>query len=234
MVHVTSGSPSVAVRGTKAKDKAGPARVRIAKLQDVAQSSRAAESADFADRIYRELDPQGPLERLAAEHVAFSAWKLREALTKQVAIDRNGSQTRFRPAELDRASHSLREALEVFDHARKRARPEPTPVDEVQADFLSHERPIASERDALGPEIEGDVPEVEEIPIWRDRLIFDFEVSEISPVVKGTWITVGHVVSLIVDGWSWADILRSHPELSEDDIRTCVAYTMAEENSPAA
>jgi uncharacterized protein (DUF433 family) len=68
-------------------------------------------------------------------------------------------------------------------------------------------------------------------PQYRDRLTFDFEVSDVSPVVKGTWVTVGHVVSLIVDGWTWADILRSHPELTEDDIRACVTYAMDEENA---
>jgi uncharacterized protein (DUF433 family) len=48
-------------------------------------------------------------------------------------------------------------------------------------------------------------------------------------VIKGTWVTVSQVVSLIVDGWSWSDILRTHPELTEDDIRICLAYTVAEE-----
>jgi uncharacterized protein (DUF433 family) len=63
---------------------------------------------------------------------------------------------------------------------------------------------------------------------WHDRLAFDTNVSEHSPVVKGTWVTVGHVVSLIVDGWSWSEILRTHPELNVDDIRTCLSYTVAE------
>ena len=58
-------------------------------------------------------------------------------------------------------------------------------------------------------------------------------VSETSPVVKGTWITVSHVVSLIVDGYTWADILRSHPELSEDDVRVCVAYAVAQDQDQA-
>lgn len=73
------------------------------------------------------------------------------------------------------------------------------------------------------------LPFEEEAPEWRDRLAFDFEVSEGSPVVRGTWIAAGHVVSLIVDGWAWADILRAHPELSEDDIKACVAYVMGDE-----
>ena len=67
-------------------------------------------------------------------------------------------------------------------------------------------------------------------PRWQDRLVFDFNVSETSPVVKGTWITVRHVVSLIVDGYRWSDILRDHPELTEEDIRTCLAYTIDQDN----
>lgn len=65
---------------------------------------------------------------------------------------------------------------------------------------------------------------------WQARLVFDFNVSETSPVVKGTWITVSHVVSLIVDGCRWSDILRDHPELTEEDIRTCLAYTVEQDN----
>lgn len=61
---------------------------------------------------------------------------------------------------------------------------------------------------------------------WCDRLFFDPTVSESSPCVKGTWVTAAHVVSLVMDGWTWEDILRTHPELSEDDIRECLAYTV--------
>jgi uncharacterized protein (DUF433 family) len=64
---------------------------------------------------------------------------------------------------------------------------------------------------------------------WQDRLFMDPNVSEHSPVIKGTWITVGQVVSLIVDGWAWEDLLRAHPELTEEDIRTCLSYAVAEE-----
>jgi uncharacterized protein (DUF433 family) len=65
---------------------------------------------------------------------------------------------------------------------------------------------------------------------WADHLVFDPEVSEDSPVVKGTWITVGHVVSMIIDGWTWTDILRTHPELTEEDIQACLAYTIDQDD----
>lgn len=64
---------------------------------------------------------------------------------------------------------------------------------------------------------------------WRSRLLIDPSVSESSPVVRGTWITVGQVVSRIIDGWTWADLLRTHPELCEDDIRACLAFATEDE-----
>ena len=63
------------------------------------------------------------------------------------------------------------------------------------------------------------------------ELIFDPNVSATSPVVKGTWVTVSEVVSLIVAGWTWSDILRTHPEITEDDLRACLAYTIEQNNS---
>src|SRR2546423_537782 len=64
---------------------------------------------------------------------------------------------------------------------------------------------------------------------WRGHLVFDPAVSSLSPVVQGTWVTVDQVVSMIVDGESWAEILRNHPELTEDDIRACLAYAVEED-----
>ena len=54
-----------------------------------------------------------------------------------------------------------------------------------------------------------------------------------SPIVRGTWVTVQHVVSLIRDDWTWGDILRCHPELTEDDLRACLAYSIEEDGRPA-
>lgn len=65
--------------------------------------------------------------------------------------------------------------------------------------------------------------------LWYGRLAFDTNTSATSPVVRGTGVTVRRVVSMVVDGYRWADILRIHPELDEDDIRACLAYCCEEE-----
>jgi len=64
---------------------------------------------------------------------------------------------------------------------------------------------------------------------WRGRLVIDPAVSETSPVVAGTYVTTRHVASLVVDGWSWAEIRSAHPGLADDDIRACLAYAIEEE-----
>lgn len=59
----------------------------------------------------------------------------------------------------------------------------------------------------------------------RDRLEW---IGDLPPVVKGTRVTARHVISLIVDGWTYHDILRVYPDLDEADIRACLAWAQSE------
>lgn len=59
-----------------------------------------------------------------------------------------------------------------------------------------------------------------------ERLDWDPAVSDQSPVIKGTWITVSQVMGLLREGWSWSDILRTHPEMNEDDLKACLSHTI--------
>jgi uncharacterized protein (DUF433 family) len=263
-IKATSGQRRGASKPNKAKD--GRLDKTNPRSRAVNRSRRADEFGAFADEILRDLNPRGPLQRLAADHVVHSAWRLKGSLEKQAARefgeksdpDPQVAKGRRRSTELDLSSRSLKEAVETFAYLRDRApaAPEaPAIVHDYEADFDVVEdnifpavKEFGSDFDAVEDDIfpnewpvvpsecPVDLPEEpgssdEEVPSWRDRLVYDFDVSDISPVVKGTWVTVSHVVSLIVDGWSWADILRSHPELTEQDIRTCVAYAMDEENT---
>lgn len=61
---------------------------------------------------------------------------------------------------------------------------------------------------------------------WVNHLEFDENISGLYPVVKGTFVTVGHIVSLVVDGYDEAGILKTHPELSAEDVRACYEYAV--------
>lgn len=97
-----------------------------------------------------------------------------------------------------------------------------------------HDGPLETARvrvDFRDPPVPAAAPPVPpaDAPPPPSRLVFDPAVSDASPVVKGTWVTAAQVVSLVVDGWTWADVLAAHPELTEDDVRACLAYAVAEQ-----
>jgi uncharacterized protein (DUF433 family) len=44
------------------------------------------------------------------------------------------------------------------------------------------------------------------------------------PCIRGMRIAVGDVLGWLAAGMSHAQIIRDHPELTDDDIRACLAY----------
>lgn len=137
------------------------------------------------------------------------------------------------PSEAD----ALRAAI-AYERTFPGSRTEVTEDDEADQWALRRYPPVADDSDVvMVPErrqlratlkwmAENETPPTTRL---QDRLEWDRAVSVTSPKIKGTWITVGNIVSRIVDGWSWADIMRSHPEIDEDDIRACLEWTVANE-----
>jgi uncharacterized protein (DUF433 family) len=56
------------------------------------------------------------------------------------------------------------------------------------------------------------------------RITLDPAVLDGKPVVRGTRLSVEHVIGLLADGWSEQDILADYPGLIADDITACLAY----------
>ncbi len=208
----------------------------------VNRSLRSAAFDQFAREIERDLNPKGPLEQLVTRQAIRSAWRLKASIEGEPELIDDALPS----TSTDKAARSLEVAITTLDllqarHDERTIGVEVLPLGSFVRGDLDHdsvepnEWPILPTAFDLDPNSAADEPGPtegdDEAPPWRDRLIYDFDVSDLSPVVKGTWITVSHVVSLIVDGATWADILRSHPELSEADIRMCVAYAVDEDNS---
>jgi uncharacterized protein (DUF433 family) len=200
----------------------------------------------FVTTLRRALVPASPLENILADRLILAAWRLQLASALEFDSALAGEAPEPLSRETFDAERSLGKVLELLEASRatrlgRDDRPSAAPTPD-EADFAyappydeadySNEWPALPDHDA--GEAEEDDEEAEDArmsPRWQDRLVFDFNVSETSPVVKGTWVTVGHVVSLIVDGWTWADVLRTHPELTEDDVRTCLAYSVEHDHS---
>jgi uncharacterized protein (DUF433 family) len=189
--------------------------------------SRAARQTGydaFAAEILREVDVQGTLETLLAEVVVKAAWDVKHgrghAGTLLKAVDTLDRIRRRRVARTSsRIDEPAPEPEPLFDPERA-ARLAPVRSDLERPESFPPSDPSASEESSDSVDTR-----------WRERLLLDPEVSEVSPVIRGTWISVSHVVALVVDGWSWADILRAHPELIEDDIRACLAWTVEQEGA---
>lgn len=69
---------------------------------------------------------------------------------------------------------------------------------------------------------------------YRDHIVIDPTVRFGKPVVRGTRVTVGDVLSYLAGGMSEDDILADFPQLSRDDIRACLAYAAERERRLAS
>jgi len=62
---------------------------------------------------------------------------------------------------------------------------------------------------------------------YESRIVLDPEILCGKPVVKGTRLAVEFIVDLLAQGWSEADILKSYPGVTRDDLLACLAYASA-------
>ena len=56
------------------------------------------------------------------------------------------------------------------------------------------------------------------------RIVIDPQIMAGKPVVKGTRLTVEHVLDLLTEGMSVADIMQDYTQLKQEDIFACIAF----------
>jgi len=56
------------------------------------------------------------------------------------------------------------------------------------------------------------------------RVVVDPAVLAGKPIVRGTRLSVDFIIGLLADGWSEADILENYPDLTHEDVVSCLAY----------
>jgi uncharacterized protein (DUF433 family) len=59
---------------------------------------------------------------------------------------------------------------------------------------------------------------------WTDHIRADPTILVGKPIIKGTRLSVELILGLLAQGWSEADLLKSYPPLTIDDIRACLQY----------
>ena len=59
---------------------------------------------------------------------------------------------------------------------------------------------------------------------WQERIVVDPQILVGKPVIRGTRLSVELFVDLLAQGWSEADVLRSYPKLTTEDIHACLKY----------
>ncbi|MEO6231273.1 MAG: DUF433 domain-containing protein [Ferruginibacter sp.] len=59
---------------------------------------------------------------------------------------------------------------------------------------------------------------------WKDYIVSDREVLLGKPTIKGTRISVEHIIGLLAQGWSEALILENYPRLSKESLQAVFTY----------
>lgn len=59
---------------------------------------------------------------------------------------------------------------------------------------------------------------------WQEYIVSDKEVLLGKPTIKGTRISIEHVVGLLAKGWTEGEILENFPRLTKESLQAVFAY----------
>lgn len=59
---------------------------------------------------------------------------------------------------------------------------------------------------------------------WQKRIVSDKKILLGKPVVKGTRISVEHIIGLLAEGWSEQQVLENYPRLTHTDLQAVFSY----------
>jgi uncharacterized protein (DUF433 family) len=60
---------------------------------------------------------------------------------------------------------------------------------------------------------------------YRKRITSNSGVMLGKPIIKGTRITVEHILNCLADGMSIEEILEEYPHIERDDVLSAIAYS---------
>lgn len=59
---------------------------------------------------------------------------------------------------------------------------------------------------------------------WEEYIISDKDILLGKPTIKGTRIAVEHIVGLLAQGWSIAQVLENYPRLTKKSLQAAFLY----------
>ena len=59
---------------------------------------------------------------------------------------------------------------------------------------------------------------------WQHFIVSDKEVLLGKPVIKGTRLSVEHIVGLLAQGWNETQILENYPRLTKESLQAVFLY----------
>ena len=59
---------------------------------------------------------------------------------------------------------------------------------------------------------------------WQNHIISDKNVLLGKPIIKGTRISVEHIIGLFAQGWTEKDILENFPSITKQSLQAAFAY----------
>ncbi len=62
---------------------------------------------------------------------------------------------------------------------------------------------------------------------FMKRIIVDQKIMVGKPIIKGTRIPVDAILQRVADGMATDDILKDYPNLTKDDVRAAIEYSVS-------
>ncbi|MBS1979029.1 MAG: DUF433 domain-containing protein [Bacteroidetes bacterium] len=59
---------------------------------------------------------------------------------------------------------------------------------------------------------------------WQEYIVSDKEVLLGKPTIKGTRISVEHIVGLLAQGWTEHEVLENFPRLTKESLQAVFSY----------
>ena len=59
---------------------------------------------------------------------------------------------------------------------------------------------------------------------WKEHIVTDKEILLGKPVIKGTRLSVDHLIGLLAQGWTEKQVLDNFPRLTQNDLTAVFGY----------